>query len=228
VAAAIDRGLVARAELFLQTKFTSVDGQDERLPYDARAPVGEQVAQSFASSLEHLHTDYLDSYVLHGPSRSIGLGDDDWQAWRAIGDLQRDGRTRLVGVSNVSGDQLAELWRGTEVKPAFVQNRCYARDGWDAQVRAFCRDHDIAYQGFSLLTANRRELASTTVRALAARLRCTVPQLVFAFARTIGIIPLTGSSDRGHLAEDLDSLELVLDDGDVEAVASLAATALSR
>src|SRR5688572_1271829 len=69
VAAAIKQGLVTRDELFLQTKFTFIGGQDQRLPYDLRAPIATQVEQSFASSLEHLQTDRLDSYVLHGPSQ---------------------------------------------------------------------------------------------------------------------------------------------------------------
>ena len=35
-----------------------------------------------------------------------------------------------------------------------MQNRCFARAGWDREVRAFCRERGIVYQGFSLLTAN--------------------------------------------------------------------------
>ena len=58
---------VKRESLFLQTKFTSVSGQDHRTPYDQSADLPTQVQQSFESSLKHLHTDYLDSYVLHGP-----------------------------------------------------------------------------------------------------------------------------------------------------------------
>ncbi|MBH0195969.1 MAG: aldo/keto reductase, partial [Nitrospira sp.] len=53
---------ITRDKLFLQTKFTPVNGQDHRLPYDARASITMQVQQSFESSLAHLHTDYLDSY----------------------------------------------------------------------------------------------------------------------------------------------------------------------
>ena len=53
VAAAIESGLVMRDDLFLQTKFTFRDGQDHRLPYDAKAPISVQVEQSFANSLEH-------------------------------------------------------------------------------------------------------------------------------------------------------------------------------
>ena len=68
VAAWIGEGRARREDLFLQTKFTSLGGQDHRLPYDARADPATQVRQSFASSLEHLLTTYVDSYVLHGPS----------------------------------------------------------------------------------------------------------------------------------------------------------------
>src|SRR3954469_7006553 len=94
VRAALDGGSITRAELFLQTKFTYARGQDQRLPYDPRAPVREQVAQSFASSLLHLQTDYVDAYVLHGPARADGLSDDDWQVWEAMSVLQRQGRAR--------------------------------------------------------------------------------------------------------------------------------------
>lgn len=208
IAAAIADGVVTRAELFLQTKYTDVGGQDRRLPYDASAPFAEQVAQSFASSLEHLHTDYLDSYVLHGPTQSVGLADDDWQIWGAMSELAHDGKARALGVSNVSLPQLAELWRNGEVKPAFVQNRCYARAGWDRQVRVFCREHDIAYQGFSLLTANRRELGSPSIRRIAEQRGCTLAQLIFRFALDAGMVPLTGTSDATHMRQDLDAAEL--------------------
>ena len=182
---------------------------------------GAQVAQSFASSLEHLHTDYLDSYVLHGPTQSVGLGDDDWQIWGAMSALERQGQARVLGVSNVSAEQLAELWRASEVKPVFVQNRCYARDGWDQEVRAFCRAHELAYQGFSLLTANRRELGSPALRRIAERHQRTIAQVVFAFARTVGMIPLTGTASRAHMDEDLAGLDLALDDDEVRAIETI-------
>src|SRR5947209_472961 len=73
VAAVVAGGLVTRGELFLQTKFTFPGGQDHRLPYDPGAPAATQVAQSFASSLSHLGTGVIDSYVLHGPTLRDGL-----------------------------------------------------------------------------------------------------------------------------------------------------------
>jgi diketogulonate reductase-like aldo/keto reductase len=211
-----------RAELFLQTKFTYVDGQDHRLPYDPRATVAEQVARSFASSLEHLHTASLDSYVLHGPSLAVGLDAADWEAWQAMSALARAGKTRLLGVSNVSLEQLAALWQDAEVKPAFVQNRCYARTGWDREIRAFCRAHDVAYQGFSLLTANRRELRSAAIDRIVQRTGRTAAQVVFRFALQVGMIPLTGTSDPNHMRDDLACFAFELTDDEVDAVERVA------
>src|SRR5262245_2146382 len=110
IAASIGGGLIARGELFRQTKFTFPHGQDHRLPYGPRAPVAVQVEQSFASSLEHLGTHVIDSYVLHGPTRRSGLTPADWEAWRAMEAIQESGRARLLGVSNVTLEQLERLY----------------------------------------------------------------------------------------------------------------------
>ncbi|HEY1812773.1 MAG TPA: aldo/keto reductase [Kofleriaceae bacterium] len=210
---------VPRDELFLQTKFTHLAGQDERLPYDPDAPVETQVIQSYESSLEHLHTDRIDSLILHGPSQRVGLHTDDVAAWRAIESLAD--RVPLIGASNVTAEQVDALVAIARVPPAFVQNRCYASRGWDRDVRAVCARHGIVYQGFSLLTANRDVVQhDRDVRAIAARYGITTAQLVFAFARQLGILALTGTTSRDHMAQDLASLEVRIADDDVAAIAA--------
>jgi diketogulonate reductase-like aldo/keto reductase len=212
-----------RDELFIQTKFTSLNGQDHRLPYDPRAPLATQVQQSFAKSLEHLGVTFIDSYVLHGPQLRRGLGDEDWEIWRAMEELHAGGKVKQLGVSNVSIDQLRELHAGARVKPAAVQNRCFASMGWDRAVRAFCSENHLAYQGFSLLTANRDVLASQLVRELAAKLDVTVPQVIFRFALDLGMTPLTGTTSRAHMAEDLAVTTFMLDPADVRRIESIIA-----
>lgn len=207
VAAAVVDGVVTRDELFLQTKFTYAEGQDRRLPYDRSAPAATQVEQSFASSLEHLRVSSIDSYVLHGPSQRRGLGSRDREAWRAMESIHDRGLTRHLGVSNITRDQLVELLSFAAVRPSFVQNRCYASTRWDAAVRAVCRAHGILYQGFSLLTANARELNRPGFLMLAQRLRLTPAQLVFRFALDAGMVPLTGTTDPRHMIEDLRAVE---------------------
>jgi diketogulonate reductase-like aldo/keto reductase len=214
IAAAIDRGLVSRDDLFLQTKFTFRAGQDYRLPYDPRAAIATQVEQSFANSLEHLQTSVIDSYVLHGPSRRSGLGPEDWEAWRAMETLHDSGRARMLGISNVTLEQLFLLCEQARVRPRFVQNRCYATTGWDRRVRQFCNEHQITYQGFSLLTANRDVLRHRDLERIARKHGLTSSQLVFRFALDVGMLPLTGTTSAEHMQQDLavTGLRLELDE----------------
>ena len=223
LAAPLAAARLHREDVFLQTKFTYVDGQDHRLPYDPHAPLATQVEQSFASSLQHLGVDYLDSYVLHGPSVGHGLSDDDWETWEAMERLHGAGKTRLLGVSNVSVAQLAELHAGASTKPAIVQNRCFAAMGWDRVVRQFCGERGILYQGFSLLTANREVLRHPRVHEIASRTGRTVPQVIFRFALQVGMTALTGTTSAAHMAEDLSVYDFDLQPEEVRAIEELVA-----
>jgi diketogulonate reductase-like aldo/keto reductase len=221
LAEAYREGLVTRADLFLQTKFTYQPGQDHRLPYDPTASLSMQVAQSMASSLEHLGTDYIDSYVMHGPASGHGWTEADAEVWQAMTKERDAGRTRLLGVSNVSLRHLEQMLAIHAEAPAFVQNRCYARLGWDREVRAFCSERKIIYQGFSLLTANPEILQHPLVTSLATQAGATPPQMVFSFARSLGMLPLTGTSKAAHMKQDLASLDLKLPPDVVQAIESL-------
>ena len=213
---------MARDDLFLQTKFTFRPGQDHRLPYDPKAPIAVQVEQSFASSLEHLGTEVIDSYLLHGPTQRTGLAPADWEAWRAMEAIHDSGRARLLGVSNVTLEQLQRLCRQARVRPRFVQNRCYAGAGWDRDVREFCAANGLVYQGFSLLTANRDVLAHPELARIAERHGRTVSQIVFRFALDVGMMPLTGTTDADHMRADLDVFDFRLEPEEVERIERLA------
>ncbi len=223
ISASIANGLVVPDDLFLQSKFTFRRGQDHRLPYDPKAPIPIQVEQSFASSLKHLDAERIDSYLLHGPTVSIGLTADDWDVWRAMEAIHDSGRARMLGVSNVTLEQLRCLCQQARVRPRFVQNRCYAVRGWDRQVREFCAGNELVYQGFSLLTANRKTLASSELAQIAARHGRTIPQIVFRFALDVGMIPLTGTTNANHMQADLDVFDFRLEPEEVERIEGLAA-----
>jgi diketogulonate reductase-like aldo/keto reductase len=214
---AIADGLLRREDVFLQTKFTYVTSQDHRLPYDPDADHATQVRQSFDSSLEHLQVEYVDSYVLHGPSSRRGLTPVDLAVWRTMEELHQAGKARFLGISNASAEQLEALCDHATVQPAFVQNRCYAQLGWDRVMRAACRQRRVVYQGFSLLTANQGLLVQPAFVDLVMRVKRTPAQVVFRFARQIGMVRLTGTTDPAHMQEDLacDDFDLSSDDLDL-------------
>ena len=224
IAESIKSGLVVRENLFLQTKYTFPAGQDHRLPYDLDAPVEAQVSQSLARSLEHLGVESVDSFLLHGPSRRDGLAAADWAAWRAMETLHDSGRARLLGVSNVSLQQLELLFQGARVKPRFVQNRCYASSGWDRRVREFCAEHGLIYQGFSLLTGNRALIGRSELVQIAQRHGRTISQIIFRFALDVGMIPLPGTTNPDHMREDLDIFDFRLEPEEIKRIELLAAS----
>jgi len=216
-------GRLTRQDLFLQTKFTYAGGQDHRLPYDPQADFPTQVRQSCASSLQYLRTDSLDSYVLHGPSVARGLSDADYQVWKEMEALCREGKTTFIGVSNVSLGQLRTLVQAAEIPPRFVQNRCFAVTQWDRDVREFCAAQNIIYQGFSLLTANPQLFREPDMIKLARRHQKTVAQVIFRFAQQVGMLPLTGTTDDSHMREDLESSTFQLAEEDVRLIEGLGA-----
>jgi len=213
---------IKRDALFLQTKFTSVDGQGGRTPYDASADLATQVRQSFDSSLTHLGTDYVDSYVLHAPISRRGLGAADWEVWAAMEGLYQSGKTKMIGISNITAEQLALLCEQANVKPMVVQNRCFAALGWDQEVREICQANGIIYQGFSLLTANREVLADREIQAIAKQLGTGPAQIIFRFAMQIGMLPLTGTTSQQHMKEDLQAEQLALSSEEIQRIETIA------
>ncbi len=219
LARAMNAGL-NRADLYLQTKFTPLEGQDpDRLPYDPDAPLSAQVAQSFERSLHNLRTDYLDGLILHSP-----LADElhTMEVWQAMERIVDDGGARQLGISNCHQvDELAHLHRTARVRPAVVQNRFYARTGYDREIRAFCRQHGILYQSFWTLTANPKVLAHNTLQTVASHYRRTTAQIFFRYLTQIDIIPLTGTTSETHMREDLAIFDFQLRESECELIGRL-------
>src|SRR5262249_33419442 len=154
-------------------------------------------------------------------TQRTGLAAADWEAWRAMESIHESGRVRLLGVSNVSLGQLQRLCEKARVLPRFVQNRCYAAQGWDRGGRGFCAVNGLIYQGFSLLNANRHGLARPELVRIARRHDRTVSQIVFRFALDVGMVPLTGTTDANHMREDLAIFDFCLESEEVEFIERL-------
>jgi len=220
VAAALATGRIARQDLYLQTKFTPVSGQDAlRVPYDPRAPVADQVAQSFEVSLRNLRTDYVDGLVLHSPLPTERLTNE---AWRAMELVAMAGKARQLGVSNCYQiQQLDAIYTAARVKPAVLQNRFCAETRYDHGLREYCREHGIVYQSFWTLTANPQIPGHHAVTDLAERYQRTAAQLLFRYLTQIGVVPLTGTRSEAHMREDLAIFEFQLADTELARLGAL-------
>jgi diketogulonate reductase-like aldo/keto reductase len=213
-------GNLAREDLYLQTKFTALSGQDPaRIPYDPKAPLPDQVRQSLAVSLRNLQTDYLDGLLLHSPLPSARQTLEVWKAMESLVDVRR---VRQLGISNCYRlEQLETLCDSARIKPAVVQNRFHADTGYDREIRAFCRQHRLIYQSFWTLTANPHVLAHRALTSLASKHSRTPAQILFRYLTQIEVVPLTGTRTETHMREDLDIFEFELSELERKAMDAL-------
>lgn len=211
---------LSRKELYIQTKFTSVDGHDaQSIPYDIHASLAEQVQQSFQQSLKNLKTDYIDGYVLHSP-----LPDREQllEVWRAMESIYFHKGAHQLGISNCYDiNELVFLYKEAEIKPTVLQNRFYAKTRYDVDIRKFCQDNNIIYQSFWTLTANANLLSNSVVKKLADKYQCSEAQLFFRFLSQIGVVPLTGTRSTNHMQQDLAIFDFTVTQQDSEQISKL-------
>lgn len=213
IRAALNDGHITRDALYIQTKFTSLHGQDpNRLPYDPKQSVRDQVNASIASSLRNLrHSEssndspYIDCLVLHSPYPSFSQTREAWQAMEA----HVPHEVRTLGISNCYHlPVLRELFESAKVKPSVVQNRFYQDSGYDRALRAFCEERGVVYQSFWTLSANPHLLRSDPVDLLSRQVRITRPVALYGLVLGLGNVSvLNGTTNVERMAEDLAGLE---------------------
>ncbi len=203
IAAALQAGVATREDLYIQTKFTPLGGQDpRRIPYDPSAPFEVQVIQSHENSLKNLQTDWLDGLLLHSP---LANRSELQRVWRAMEGLVEGGTVRQIGLSNCYDlRQFQDLCQMAKVRPSVLQNRFYARSGYDRALRRFCDQEGIIYQGFWTLTANPAILRNEVMQGLMQTHQRSAAQIFFRYLIQQGIQPLTGTTSTRHMQQDLD------------------------
>lgn len=200
---AADELSLDRRDLFLQTKFTSVSGQDpNNIPYDATQPLAEQVAESLQVSLRNLRTTYLDSWVMHGLETNM---EDTMIVYRAMELAVDQGKVLRLGIANCYDMKTFRyIYDNARIKPEILQNRFYQQSHWDVELRQFCQTHDIWYQSFWTLTANDVALKSRPVVEWAISKNLTPQTLLYAYLMNLGYgTPLDGTKNLNHMQQDI-------------------------
>jgi len=194
-------GQIKREDVWIQTKFTSIDGQDQkRIPYDKSKPLPDQVRESIEVSRKNLKIDVIDSLVLHSPMR--GGFDDTLEVWKAMEQGIDGGKIQMLGISNCYDlEFFKRLYSEVQHKPKVLQNRFYGKTNWDNELRAFCVQNEIVYQSFWTLTANPELLGNKLVKTIASENKLTGEQVLFKFLVDLGHQPLTGCTSLNHVQE---------------------------
>lgn len=211
---ALSEGLISRDDVFIQTKFTSVNGQDpNKMPYNPTASISEQVHTSIQSSLRNMRlsaaessseSTYLDCLVLHSPLPTMA---QTLEAWRTA-ESYVPHKIRYLGISNVSLGILEQLYDAAEFKPAIVQNRFYPSTDFDAGVRAVCAEKSIIYQSFWMLSANPKIVHGPEVGRVADKVGLTPYEAMYSLVLALdNVIVLNGTTNTKHMVDDLSCVQ---------------------
>ncbi|KIW68572.1 hypothetical protein PV04_04510 [Phialophora macrospora] len=206
---AIKDGKVKRSELYIQTKFTSVGGQDpNNMPFDPQSPLAEQVKSSVISSLQNFNfadivgegeAQYIDTLVLHSPMPTLN---ETLEVWESLEQFV-PGEIRNLGISNCNLFTLMDLYERARIKPSVVQNRFYPDTKFDIGVRQFCREKNIVYQSFWTLSANPGLVWSNETGSLANQMGISPQSALYCLVLGLGNITiLNGTKSVHHMQED--------------------------
>jgi diketogulonate reductase-like aldo/keto reductase len=217
---ALDALGLTREDIFIQTKFTPVNGQDlNNIPYNPNDSLQKQICDSLEVSLANLQTSYIDSLILHSPIIPL---EETMKAWSVFESFVEKGLVKQIGISNCYDLEILEyLYKHSKIKPKALQNRFYEHSGYDKELRAFCDTHNITYQSFWSLTANPHILNSKTLYEIALKHNKTPQQVFYRFLTQINITPLNGTTSQNHMKEDLSIGNFELNSKEIQSINEL-------
>ncbi|WP_372651105.1 aldo/keto reductase [Draconibacterium sp.] len=113
--------------------------------------------KEFEKSLKKLDLDYIDLYLIHWPANAKNY--NNWQkanadTWRAMEELQAEGKIKSIGVSNFWQEHFDALFNTANVKPAVNQIEFHP-GYWQPELTAFCKNHNIVLEAWSPLARGR-------------------------------------------------------------------------
>ena len=170
-----------------------------------------------ADSLKRLQLECIELYQLHAVDHRIPIED----SIGALVDLQREGKIRHIGISNVSERELARARAVASI--ASVQNHYNARDRSSDRLIDICAEAGIAFIPWYPLAAGRLTGANSPVARIAQRHGATPSQIVLAWLlqRSPAMLPIPGTSSIAHLEENLASSSTRLNPDEFRILGSL-------
>ena len=206
VGRAIAATSVPREDMFITTKVSNADqGYEETL-------------KAFDASMERLGLETLDLYLIHWLQPKQNKYVD---TWKALIELQKQGRVKSIGVCNFTVEALQEIIDATGVVPVLnqVETHPYLNQ---AELRAFEAKHNILHESWSPLGSGKGLLEDPKLVEIAAKYDGATPaQVVIAWHLALGSIVIPKSVTESRIQENWEALSLKLSDEDIDAVTAL-------
>jgi pyridoxine 4-dehydrogenase len=177
----------------------------------------EHLRRACTESLKRLKVDCVELYQLHAVDHRIPIED----SIGALVDLQREGKIRSIGVSNVSERELARARAIASI--VSVQNHYNLRDRSSDPLVDICAKDGIAFIPWYPLAAGQLASANSPLARIAQRHSAAPSQISLAWLlqRSPAMLPIPGTSSIAHLEENLASASIRLNPDEFRTLASL-------
>lgn len=200
VGKAIKRSGVAREELFITTKlWITSNGYDD-------------TKKSFERSLQRLHMDYLDLYLIHQPFGDV------YGEWRAMQDLYKEGKIRAIGVSNFQPDRMIDLIIHNEVIPAVNQIETHPFHQ-QIDTQKFLQENNVQVESWGPFAEGKNDLFHNGLLAsIGKKYNKSIAQVVIRWLTQRGVVTIPKSVHKERIAENFNSLDFELSAEDMETI----------
>ncbi|MEU9895034.1 aldo/keto reductase [Streptomyces phaeochromogenes] len=204
VGRAIKNSGIPREELFVTTKLWVQD-----------APAQENTKRAFEASLTKLGLDHVDLYLMHQPFGDV------YGQWRAMEDLNREGRVRAIGVANFYPDRLLDLVINNEVTPAVNQIETHPFFQRTAD-QELMREHGVQIQSWGGFAEGKNDIFTHPVLSeIGEKHGKSVAQVVLRWLTQRGVVAIPKSVRADRMAENFDIFDFELTDDQMAAIADL-------
>ncbi len=182
----------------------------------------EQTKAALEKSLSRLGLDYIDLYLIHWPANARNY--KNWQqtnadTWRAMEELQGEGKIRSIGVSNFWQEHLEALFQTANAVPAVNQIEFHP-GYWQPELTEFCRQQGIVVESWSPL-ARGGVFGNEVLESIANRHGKSVAQVCLRWVIQHDVIVIPKSTSPKRIEENIQLFDFELSDEEMKQIDDL-------